>query len=256
MIDDMTAQRKTTKLKKLRSVKARKADDASTGGRLDDLLRMIEEDIVAGKMLPGERLDERTLAERFGVSRTPIREALFRMSSLGVVELRRNKGAFVAKISSGRLVGMLEVLAELKVLAARQAARRMSIEERQRIAVLRDAMEPCVQAGNLQQYFDKANAMLDAIFEGTHNPFLVETARTIAVCLCAYRSHLSQIVHKPIQTSLDENKNIANAIVDGDSAEAERWMRQQTELRREEFADLITLVSENTSPEQSVGANQ
>lgn len=63
-------------------------------------------------------------------------------------------------------------------------------------------------------------------------------------------------MHKPIQTSLDENKNIANAIVDGDSAEAERWMRQQTELRREEFADLITLVSENASPEQSVGADQ
>lgn len=252
----MKAMRKTQKLKKLRSVKSKKNDDASNGGRLDDLLRMIEEDIVAGRMLPGERLDERTLAERFGVSRTPIREALFRMSSLGVVELRRNKGAFVAKISSGRLIGMLEVMAELKVLAARQAARRMSIEERQRIAVLRDAMAPCVQAGNLQQYFDKANAMLDAIFEGTHNPFLVETARTIQVCLCAYRSHLSQIVHKPVQTSLDENRNIANAIVEGDSVEAEHWMRQQTELRREEFADLITLVSENAPPEQSVGANQ
>lgn len=247
--------RMTAKLKKLRSVKPRRSDDAYAGGHLDDLLRMIEEDIVAGRMLPGERLDERTLAERFGVSRTPIREALFRMSSLGVVELRRNKGAFVAKISSGRLVGMLEVMAELKVLAARQAARRMSIEERQRIAVLRDGMEPCVQAGDLRQYFDKANAMLDAIFEGTHNPFLVESARTIQVCLCAYRNHLSQIVHKPIQTSLDENKNIANAIVAGDSVEAERWMREQTELRREEFADLITLVSENASPEQSASGS-
>lgn len=239
----------------MRPAKAHEADDANAGERLDDVLRMIEEDIVAGRMQPGARLDERTLAKRFGVSRTPIREVLFRMSSLGIVELRRNKGAFVAEISSGRLVGMLEVMAELKVLAARQAARRMSIEERQRIGILRDGMEACVQAGELQQYFDKANAMLDAIFEGTHNPFLVETARTIQVCLCAYRSHLSQILHKPIQTSLEENKNIANAMLAGDSVEAERWMRQQTELRREEFADLITLVSENASPAQHANAN-
>ena len=221
--------------------------------RLDGLLKMIEDDMVAGRMQPGERLDERALAKRFGVSRTPIREALFRMSSLGVVELRRNKGAFVARMSSGRLVGMLEVMAELKVLAARQAARRMSIEERERVALLRDSLEPCVQAGDLRQYFDQANAMLDAIFEGTHNPFLVESARTIQVCLCAYRSHLSQILHKPMQTSWEENKNIANAVVRGDSAEAERWMRQQTELRRDEFADLITLVSENASPAERAG---
>ena len=244
----MNSPIKSAKSKRPRPVKAVAADDAGAGERLDDLLRMIEEDIVAGKMQPGERLDERTLAKRFGVSRTPIREVLFRMSSLGIVELRRNKGAFVAKISSARLVGMLEVIAELKVLAARQAARRMSIEERQRIGSLRESMEACVQANDLQQYFDKANAMVDTIFEGTHNTFLVESARNIQVCLCAYRRHLSQVLHKPIQTSLDENKNIADAIVRGDSAEAERWMRQQTELRREEFADLITLVSENASP--------
>jgi DNA-binding GntR family transcriptional regulator len=244
----MNAAIKSAKLKKPRSVKASAADDVGAGERLDHLLRMVEEDIVAGKMQPGERLDERTLAKRFGVSRTPVREVLFRMSSLGIVELRRNKGAFVARISSARLVGMLEVIAELKVLAARQAARRMSVEERQRIGILRDSLETSVQENDLQQYFDKANAMVDAIFEGTHNPFLVESARNIQVCLCAYRRHLSQILHKPIQTSLEENKNIADAIVRGDSAEAERWMRQQTELRREEFADLITLVSENASP--------
>lgn len=248
----MNATKKSRKA--ARPAKAHEADDANASERLDDVLRMIEEDIVAGRMQPGARLDERTLAKRFGVSRTPIREVLFRMSSLGIVELRRNKGAFVAEISSGRLVGMLEVMAELKVLAARQAARRMSIEERQRIGILRDGMEACVQAGNLQQYFDKANAMLDAIFEGTHNSFLVDTARTIQVCLCAYRSHLSQILHKPIQTSLEENKNIANAMLAGDSVEAERWMRQQTELRREEFADLITLLSENASAAQNANA--
>ena len=228
--------------------------DANVGERLDAILRAIEEDIVVGKMRPGQRLDERTLAQRFGVSRTPIREVLVRMSSLGIVELRRNQGAFVAEISSGRLIGMLEVMAELKVLAARQSARRMSIEQRQRIVGLRDEMAACVEKGALQEYFDKATALHDAICEGTHNAFLVESARNIQTCLCAYRRHLSRILHLPIQTSLEENSKIVDAIVQGDSAEAERWMREQTELRREEFADLITLVSEKAVPAERDGA--
>lgn len=231
--------------RKQRTAPAAAKPDAN-GERLDSILRTIEEDIVVGRMRPGERLDERTLAQRFNLSRTPIREVLVRMSSLGIVELRRNQGAFVAEISSGRLIGMLEVMAELKVLAARQSARRMSIEERQRIMDLRDEMAACVEKGTLQDYFNKATELHDAICEGTHNAFLVESTRNIQVCLCAYRRHLSQVLHLPIQTSLNENSNIVDAIVKGDAAEAERWMREQTELRREEFADLITLVSEKS----------
>ena len=219
--------------------------------RLDTILRVIEEDIMAGKMLPGQRLDERTLATRFGLSRTPIREVLVKLSSLGIVELRRNQGAFVAAITSGRLVGMLEVMSELKVLAARQAARRMTVDERQVIIELKDTMVACAEKNDIHGYFDAATALHDAVCQGTHNSFLLETTRNIQVCLCAYRRHLSRILHLPIRTSLEENCRIVDAIVRGDAEEAERWMREQTELRREEFADLITLVSESTALESS-----
>lgn len=230
--------------------------DVAVVERFGDMMRMIENDIITGKMLPGQRLDERTLAQRFGVSRTPIREALLKMSSLGIVELRRNQGAFIAEISSSRMVGMLEVQAELKILAAKQSARRMTLEERQRLIALRDEMADCVEKQDLQKYFDKATELHDAICEGTHNSFLLESTRNVQICLCAYRRHLSRILHLPIQTSLEENKNIVDAIVRGDAAEAERWMRQQTDIRQEEFADLITLVSEKLTPASSVHKNK
>lgn len=217
--------------------------------RLDTILRVIEEDIMAGTMLPGQRLDERTLATRFGLSRTPIREVLVRLSSLGIVELRRNQGAFVAAISSGRLVGMLEVMSELKVLASRQAARRMTIDERQRLLELKEQMKAHADKNEILAYFAAATDLHDVVCQGAHNSFLLETTRNIQVCLCAYRRHLSRILHLPIRTSLDENCKIVDAIVRGDANEAERWMREQTELRREEFADLITLVSESKAAE-------
>jgi DNA-binding GntR family transcriptional regulator len=168
------------------------------------------------------------------------------MSSLGIVELRRNQGAFVTALSSARLIGMLEVLAELKVLAAKQSARRMTLQERQRLTSLCDEMTRSAEKQELQKYFDLATELHEVICEGTHNSFLLDTTRNVQICLCAYRRHLSRILHMPIQTSLKENRSIVDAIVTGDAAAAEKWMRQQTELRREEFGDLVTLVHEKS----------
>jgi len=205
---------------------------------------------VAGRIVPGQHLDERALAARFGASGPQIREALFRLSSLGLVELRRSQGAFVSSISSARLVGMLDVMSELKVLAARQAARRMTVEERENLLHFKEIMTSQVEKGEIMNYFRSATELHDVICEGTHNSYLIETIRNIQICLCAYRRHLAQTLHLPMQTSLQENCAIIDAIVRADPVEAERWMRQQTELRREEFADLITMISESNQNQQ------
>ena len=207
-----------------------------------DIMRRIEDDIVSGRILPGQRLDERMLAERFGLSRTPIREALVRLSASGLVKIRRNQGAFVAEMTPGRLIGILEVMADLKVLAARLAARRMSIAERERLKALQKEAAVCVEKGDLRGYFDRATALHDAIYEGAHNEFLVETARNIRMCLCAYRRYLARM-HLPVRTSYEENARVVDAIVLGDSVQAEEWMRRHTELRREEMDDILTLMS-------------
>lgn len=210
--------------------------------RTEDIIRQIEDGIVSGKILPGQRLDERVLAERFGVSRTPVREALVRLSAAGLLQIRRNQGAFVTKMTPARLVGILEVMTELKMLAARLAARRMSSIEREKLKSLRDETAIYVENGDLKTYFEKATALHDVIYEGTHNDFLVETAQNIRTCLCVYRRYLARM-HLPVKTSYEENSNLVDAIVRGDSAEAERWMRLHTELRREEIEDLITMMS-------------
>jgi DNA-binding GntR family transcriptional regulator len=244
------ASKRERPIKKARPAVDTRDANGHAEDRLESILQVLQEDIIEGRLVPGQRLDERTLATRFGLSRTPIREILVRLSSLGIVSLRRNQGAFVTRISSARLIGMLEVMSELKVLAARQAARRMNAEERKRLGVLKDRMAECAEKNAIAPYFEAATALHDAVCEGAHNPFLLETTRNIQICLNAYRRHLSRILHRPIRTSLEENCRIVDALIGGDSQEAERWMRQQTELRREEFADLISLVSET-----SVAAN-
>ena len=102
----------------------------------------IEEEIATGRFLPGERLDEQTLAERFGVSRTPVREALQQLAARGLVELRGRRGAIVSAPDAARLLEMFEVMAELEAMCGRLAARRL---EAQTGAALSEALSACVE---------------------------------------------------------------------------------------------------------------
>src|SRR3546814_16906506 len=91
--------------------------------RKDLLAERLEEDIVSGRLAPGERLDEVSLATSFGVSRTPVREVLQRLASSGLVELRPRRGASVSRISIGRTADLFEVMAHLAGRCGRLAAR-------------------------------------------------------------------------------------------------------------------------------------
>src|SRR3954464_12870938 len=105
--------------------------------RSDQLREAIEEKIAMGEYPPGMRLDEAPLLAQFGVSRTPLREALIQLPSLGLVgirprlasrglvDIRPGRGARFAEVSPHRLIEMFEVMGELEAMCARLAARRM-----------------------------------------------------------------------------------------------------------------------------------
>ncbi|MFS2117573.1 GntR family transcriptional regulator, partial [Herbaspirillum frisingense] len=97
--------------------------------RSETLRESIEEMIAVGKLAPGQHLDETSLAEEFGVSRTPIREALIQLASMGIVEMRPRRGAIVAEIGPQQLIEMFEVMAEFEAMCGRLAARRMTPAE-------------------------------------------------------------------------------------------------------------------------------
>src|SRR5271167_776645 len=99
-------------------------------GRVRELL---EESIATGHFPPGMRLEETMLAERFKVSRTPLREALFQLASVGIVEMTPRRGSVVAEVTPHQLFEMFEVMGELEGMCGRLAARRMSPDEHDRL---------------------------------------------------------------------------------------------------------------------------
>ena len=90
----------------------------------------LEDDIEHGRLSPGDRLDEQTLATRFEVSRTPAREALLQLAAAGIVRMVPRQGAVVSSVSPQLAIGMVEVLTALEAEAAGLAARRMSDAEK------------------------------------------------------------------------------------------------------------------------------
>jgi DNA-binding GntR family transcriptional regulator len=181
--------------------------------------------IVAGELSPGERLIEEELAERLGVSRGAVREAILRLGHEGLVVRERNRGARVRRFTVDEAVEILEARAALESLAAGYAALRRTEDEARELVSLVDEMETLRAGGELLAMSER-NAVM-------HRRILEISGHAIARDICA-RLH-SQMVRFQFRTvlapgrsqkSLAEHRRIVTAIAAGDRPAAEQAMRE------------------------------
>ncbi|MBU2582908.1 MAG: GntR family transcriptional regulator [Alphaproteobacteria bacterium] len=206
------------------------------------LATVLEEQIASGGLAPGTRLEEVALAERFGVSRTPIREALRLLSASGLIELRPRRGALVASLSLDRMLDMLEVMAEMEATCASFAARRMTEAER---ASLRHQHLVCGKAGDSgdSDHYYEENALFHAIItQGAHNSFLLDEVQRLRRRLQPYR-RLQLRVGGRIEASFAEHTRITEAIVSGDANAAAEAMRQHVSVQGDRFGDWLSAIN-------------
>lgn len=206
--------------------------------RTEALREAIEEMIAIGKFLPGQHLDESELAKQFGVSRTPIREALIQMASMDLIVIRPRRGAVVAQIGPQKLVEMFEVMAELEAMCGRLAARRMSPAEHAALLAAHQACKDSCIAVDPDAYFYRNEAFHDQIYAGSHNTFLAEQAKSLHRRLRPYR-RLQLRVRDRIGTSYSEHDAVVQAIIAGDSELTSDLLRKHIMIQGERFADLI-----------------
>jgi DNA-binding GntR family transcriptional regulator len=220
--------------------------------RLSERLReTIEEEIATGKLLPGSHLDEVELAQRFGVSRTPIREALSLLLGEGLVESRLRRGMVVAQVTPQRLIEMFEVMAELEAMCAQLAARRMSEEELAAIEAAHEECRAAAAARDPDPYFYANERFHYAIYTASHNSFLFEQAAALQRKLRPYR-RLQLRVRNRTQRSFEEHQAIVDALHAGDGPQAGISVRNHVIVQGERFADLVASLSRLTSPPAAV----
>ena len=153
--------------------------DESEKRPLSEVIRAeIEQEIMSGRLQAGSQLDEQTLSERYGVSRTPAREALIQLAAVGLVTMRPRQGAVVASVTLKDYVSLHEILVELEALAAKLATRRMNSAERARLS---ETYEQCVAAAGQQdaeRYRSANDAFHETLYAASRNPILSNQIRT------------------------------------------------------------------------------
>ncbi len=144
------------------------------------LKEMLEREIVSGKIRAGERLEELDIANRFGVSRTPVREALMMLEAINLIERRPRKGAVVKGITLKRLLQMLEALAELEAVAGKLAARRGGTSEIAEIGAALQALEETEYRSNPDAYYTANIRFHRAIYTASANNELMAMTEELA----------------------------------------------------------------------------
>lgn len=143
------------------------------------ILNQILADISAGALGAGARLEEKELAARYNVSRTPVREALRHLAATGMVEFRPRYGVFIAGFSRDRWQEVLEVTADLEAATARYAAARMTAEERAALRAKQEQIGSIIAAGDVQG-FDAQNTILHGmIWQGARNQTLLQSIQRL-----------------------------------------------------------------------------
>lgn len=194
------------------------------GNVVDRIVQSLADDIVGGRLTPGTKLDAQSMAERFGVSRTPIRETFGHLSAMGLVTHRPNRGVIVSTMHPEALSDLYEAMAELEAALARLATLRMNREQRERLEQIHRESVHLVRDGSTEAYSRFNQEFHDLIFEAAQSSQLQDLAVATRGRLAPFRRAQFRVPNR-ISKSWEEHDAIVRAILEGDANSVGRLMR-------------------------------
>lgn len=210
----------------------------------ETILRSLLDWIDEGRLNPGDEIDESALVQQFGVSRTPVREALMQIEATGLLRRLPRKGAVVFKPTLPEFLAILEVHAKLEGQAAGLAARRLSPAG---AVALESAVAACEEhlarlgEGEPAAYYQLNLRFHATVAEAAGNPFLLDLIKTNARKLMAY--YRARYAYAgSITDSVRDHRAIAALITARDSAGAEEAMRRHCQFDQVTAMDLLAAL--------------
>lgn len=197
-------------------------DDRAGAAQARDAVRRA---ILDGEYLPGERLVEASLCERFGVSRFLVRTALQDLAAEGLVEVRRNRGAHVRKVSISEAVEITEVRMAVEGLVAGRAATLVTDDECSDLDEIGLLMQRAVTAGEFRRYSELNQRLHSAIRDIAAHRTANTIIETMHGQLVRHQYALSLLPGRP-EASLPQHLRIIEAIRARNPQEAETAMRE------------------------------
>ena len=190
----------------------------------EKILEMIRDAILKGTMKPGERVSEPELAERFGISRTPIREAFRQLESEGYLEVIPRKGAVVASLSERDIEEFYAIKILLEGFAAKMAAEKLTVKDIDRLESINERLKKLAADGDVKSFFRVHNEFHDLFIKASGNDKLYEMINQLVMRFKRLRlASLSQPGRMEI--SVEEHCNMIEAFKSHDGERADSLVR-------------------------------
>ena len=191
--------------------------------------------IYEHELKPGEWIDEEALAVRYGISRTPLREALKVLHAEGLVTLMPRRGCFVSELTAEDLDQIFPVMALLEGRCTYEATRRATAADVERLEALHAQLERYAAAGDVDRYYDTNYAFHEEGQRLAGNPWLQRTITEMRKLLRLVR-HRQLKAPGRLQASLDEHREIMRAMRERNPEAAERHMNEHLMRQRAALA--------------------
>ncbi|SMP79970.1 GntR family transcriptional regulator [Noviherbaspirillum suwonense] len=183
----------------------------------DMLVSHLRELILKGELRPGDKLPEQMLCERFGVSRTPMREAVKVLAAEGVLRLQLNRGAIVAETTPQDIEELFPIMAALEAVAGEQACRKASDAQIAQLRALHNAMVGHYEAGEEAAYLRHNRLIHEAIVEMTGNATLAGMYQQMLTRIHCVRFTIGKTVDQ-WKKAIAEHEQIVTALEQRDGA--------------------------------------
>lgn len=190
----------------------------------EHIAQQLADRILSGDLAPGQRIEEKTVTEQFGVSRTPVRDALRHLAATGLVAIRPHRGVTVVDLEVDQLSDMFEAQAEIEALCARLSARRMSAIERRKLQMIADDSERALPDTDHALYSSANEEFHKLIYTGAHNDTLEQIAVNLWNRVAPFRRSIFFKLGNRMEHSFSEHNAIIEAILAGDETRAQEAM--------------------------------
>ena len=214
--------------------------------------------LICGELAPGARLSNRQLAQEIGVSFTPVREAINRLASEGLVEYVRGSGAFVKRPDPDDIAQIYDLREALEPFAAAQAARHITPDEVEQLKVVCDDWLAIVRAmrgpgdsedhdatlseAQLQRWVDDEERFHGLVIQAARNRWLAKIAHEMRFLLVSFqfrRTAKHSITFSSAAHSWREHLVLVRLLAKGDSPAARAWMAEHIRLSRENMMNYL-----------------
>lgn len=196
-----------------------------------ELVDRLQQMLIKGELTPGVKVPEKKLCIQFGVSRTPMREALKVLATEGLVRLEPNRGAWVTQVTIGEVNEVFPVLGALEALSGELACKHITDEEIEAVRLLHQQMVENYKARDLEGYFSINQMIHKAILTAARNETLSTSCQALSLRMQRAR-YLANISEDRWRVALDEHERILRFLSERNGKMLAKTLSDHLETKR------------------------